>query len=104
MEPTLTENGIARIRCTVCDEILEEVILPKLLKYGDVNANGVVDSNDAILILRYDAKVLSELTESQKLAANVDGTEVIDSNDAILILRFDAKTITKFPVEDKKAD
>ncbi len=104
VEPTLTENGIARIRCTVCDEILEEVILPKLLKYGDVNANGVVDSNDAILILRYDAKVLSELTESQKLAANVDGTEVIDSNDAILILRFDAKTITKFPVEDKKAD
>ena len=100
--PTYTEEGEQVRRCTVCNKIVEKTVLSILSQYGDVNANGVVDSNDAILVLRYDAKALDELNESQKLAANVDGSAAVDANDAILILRYDAKAITKFPVEEKK--
>ena len=65
---------------------------------GDVNEDGIINANDAIAILRYNAKV-ETLTDAQLTAANVDGNESVDSNDAILILKYDAKAIDKFPVE-----
>ena len=66
--------------------------------YGDVDGDGIINANDAIAILRYNAKV-ETLTDAQLTAANVDGNESVDSNDAILILKYDAKAIDKFPVE-----
>ena len=65
--------------------------------YGDVDGDGIINANDAIAILRYNAKV-ETLTDAQLTAANVDGNESVDSNDAILILKYDAKAIDKFPI------
>ncbi len=101
MEPTLTTEGISRVRCTVCQKILEETIIPKSLKYGDLDGNGIINSKDAIIVLRYDAEEIT-FTSAQKLAADVDGNGIINSKDAILILRYDAEVINSFPVEDKK--
>ena len=64
---------------------------------GDVNGDGIINANDAIAILRYNAKI-ETLTDVQLTAANVDGNDRVDSNDAILILQYDAKAIDKFPI------
>ena len=101
VEPTLTTEGISRVRCTVCNEILKETVLPKLLKYGDVDTNGIVNIMDAIMLLRYNAE-LESLTSAQKLAADVDGNGNISIEDTLLILRYNAELITSFPVENKK--
>ena len=74
------------------------IIAQFAIKPGDVNGDGIVNSTDAIEILRYNSKTI-KLTEPQLAAANVDGSNSVDSNDAILILRYNAKTIDKFPIE-----
>jgi hypothetical protein len=53
---------------------------------GDVNNDGAVRSNDAIMALRFAAGLL-EPTEDQKLAADMNKDGNIASNDAIRILR-----------------
>ncbi len=53
---------------------------------GDVNNDGEVRSNDAILTLRFAAGLL-EPTEDEKRAADMNGDGEIKSNDAIVILR-----------------
>ena len=59
------------------------------LTKGDVNNDGKVCSNDAILTLRI-AAGLMEPTDYQKQAADMNGDGRIRSNDAILILRIAA--------------
>ncbi|MBD3184125.1 tandem-95 repeat protein [Candidatus Poribacteria bacterium] len=56
---------------------------------GDVNGDGTVRSNDAILILRIAAGLMTP-TDSQRLAADVNQDGNIRSNDAILVLRIAA--------------
>jgi sugar lactone lactonase YvrE len=53
---------------------------------GDVNGDGKVKSNDAILALRISAGLM-EPTSEQRYAADMNGDGNIRSNDAILILR-----------------
>lgn len=65
---------------------------------GDINNDGVVDSGDAIEVLRHNAKIIT-LSGAQFILADVNGDNKVDSNDAILILKYNAKTIDKFPVE-----
>ncbi len=100
---TDTEKGLEEHKCSRCGNVDDSREIPVIstVKYGDVNEDGVVDSSDAILILRYDAKAVT-FTEKQLKAADVDGNGVANANDAILILRYDAKAITIFPVEEKK--
>lgn len=62
---------------------------------GDVNGDEIINSADAILVLRY-AVELGDLTDTQKLAANVNKDAVINSADAILILRYAVGKITSF--------
>lgn len=66
--------------------------------WGDVNGDGVVESYDATLILRYDVGMIDE---TKLVLENVDvsGDGVIDSYDATLILRYDVGMISAFPVE-----
>lgn len=52
---------------------------------GDVDGNGVVDSQDALLALRYALNVIDSLPCEQNGDMNGDG--VIDSIDALMILR-----------------
>ncbi len=85
----------------ICEVTIgNENIIKDLTIYrnGDVNFDGIIDSNDAVLVLQHNAKVL-DLSELQLLTADVDGNNTVDSNDAILLLKYNAKTIDKFPVE-----
>ena len=69
--------------------ILEEGDNPPLPQFmlGDVDNNGVVNSTDVTLILRY-LKGYEQLNDVQLLAADVDKNEVVNSTDATKILRF----------------
>lgn len=62
---------------------------------GDVDGNGKIAGNDALLIMRYVAKLTTDLDLD---AADVDGNGKIAGNDALLINRYVAKLITEFPV------
>lgn len=62
---------------------------------GDVNDNGKIQANDAMLVLRHVAKLVT-LDETAQLAADVNGNGKIQANDAMLILRYVAKLITEF--------
>lgn len=67
--------------------------------YGDVDASGEIDANDALGILKYVAK-LAVFDEQQEKVADVNGDTVIDAVDALNILKYVAKMIDKFPVEE----
>jgi hypothetical protein len=67
---------------------------------GDVNADGHIDSRDAILTLRSIVQ-LEALTKDQITSADVNGDGTIDSRDAILILQRIVALIDRFPLENK---
>ena len=62
---------------------------------GDVNGDGRINADDAVLVLRY-AVELTEFNETQKLAADVSKDGRINADDAVLILRFEVNLITEF--------
>ena len=66
--------------------------------YGDVNMDTDINAGDAILVMQY-AAGKTELSDDQKTAADVSGTDGINAGDAILIMQYDAGKITNFPVE-----
>lgn len=65
---------------------------------GDVNQDGFVDSDDAVLVLRDYVNTMlgaeSFLDENQIVAADVDGDGFVDSDDASLILTYYATALT----------
>ena len=67
--------------------------------YGDVNADGDINSLDAAQVLRADAQLLT-LEAAAILAADVNGDGDVNSLDAAQILKYDAQLITSFPVEE----
>lgn len=73
-------------------------VLPKSVKYGDVDGDGVVTVKDALMTLQAYVKTL-ELNDSQKIAADVDGESGVSIKDALLILQYFVGSVTKFPVE-----
>lgn len=62
---------------------------------GDVNNDGNIDAKDAVLVLRYAAK-LTDLNSQQQLSADVNADGAIDAKDAVKILRYAAELITSF--------
>ena len=89
---------------TVYVEITGDVKLASItfacgdVTYGDVDANGKVDSSDARMVLQASVNKI-ELTDTQKAAADVDGNAVVDSSDARAILQKSVNKIDQFPVE-----
>jgi len=69
-------------------------VLQVLAVLGDVNMDGVIDINDAILITDYDAG-LETLTEKQLSLADVNGDDVVDAGDAVKINFYVAGLITE---------
>ncbi len=67
------------------------------LKLGDISMNGVVDTDDAVIAMKYYAKTLIgdtlPLTDAQKQAADVNEDGMIDTSDAVYIMRYYAKSI-----------
>lgn len=70
--------------------------------YGDVDGNGEIDSNDALLAMQAEVG-LATLTEAQIKAADVDGNGEVDSNDALLMMRAEVglEDASKFPLKSK---
>lgn len=70
-------------------------VIPRGIRYGDVNGDGVIDVRDERLVLRY---VDGEITEEdlQLEAADVNGDGVVDRADAVLIGQYITGQITSF--------
>ena len=62
---------------------------------GDVDNSGKVDVNDALIVLKIAANLITP-TEEQRKAADVSGDGKVDSGDALLILKYAAGLITNF--------
>nr|4UYQ_B Chain B, Cellulosomal scaffoldin adaptor protein B [Acetivibrio cellulolyticus] len=71
--------------------------------YGDVDGNGSVRINDAVLIRDYVLGKINEFPyEYGMLAADVDGNGSIKSIDAVLVRDYVLGKIFLFPVEEKE--
>lgn len=71
--------------------------------YGDIDADTAVNAQDALLALKFAAKMV-EFSETAFVKGDVDGTDTVDAKDALLILKYAAKMIDKFPVEEETVD
>ncbi len=76
-----------------------EFVLAPALAYGDLNNDGAVSANDALLILKSIVGKV-QLDQDQQAAAKVDLDEVISSQDALLVLKVTVNKIKLFPVEE----
>lgn len=74
-----------------------QILAESIIKYGDVNGDGVVDNKDLVLFKRYFANIISSFNNTQ--AADVNGDSVIDNKDLVLVKRYFAKVITVFPAQ-----
>ena len=79
------------------EKALAELLKPDCL-YGDVDASGKPDSNDALTVLKSVVGKVT-LTAAQTTAADVNGDKTVNAADALLILQFVVGKIQKFPVE-----
>jgi hypothetical protein len=79
--------------------LVEVIVKQPDIKLGDVNGDGAVDVEDAMLILQLDAYLIDE-SDLNMDAADVNGDGVVDVEDAMLVLQFDAYLIDKFPAEN----
>ena len=64
---------------------------------GDVNNDGVTNSLDALLLLQFDAQLVTEFDGREKADVNLDGN--INALDVALILQFDAGLLGSLPVD-----
>ncbi len=71
---------------------------PAVDTYGDVDLDGNVEAEDALLAMRC-AMGLIELTDEQLAQMDVNGDGVYDLVDAVLILRYAMGLIDQFPIE-----
>lgn len=95
-EATQTEVDAAIQALTTAKNGLEEKVT---VLYGDVNADGEVTAEDALLALQIATGKVG-FTAEQQTAGNVDGQETITAADALLILQHATKKIAAFPVEE----
>ncbi len=62
---------------------------------GDVNADGLIDAQDAVMILKHVAHNIT-LTEKELLAADTNKDGDVSAQDAVQILKYVAHNITEF--------
>ena len=62
---------------------------------GDVNSDGRINSNDALLVLQASTGLLT-LSDNQKKLAEVTNDGKVNSSDALKILQFATGKLTKF--------
>ena len=80
------------------DQILNALTVTKEGILGDVSGDGKVNNVDAMLILQYDALLLTK-EDLDLTVGDVDGDGDVDNVDAMLILQYDAELISAFPAE-----
>lgn|GEM_PF-2459903 len=81
---------------------IEEIRLSKtgtVLVYGDLDGDGIINSNDYVLISRYILEVINNLPGPYaKEAADLNGDGRIDTLDAAILKRYLLEIINEFPV------
>ncbi len=79
-------NGEATITAKYGDMISQMVVVVTNEDYllGDLDKNGIVNANDAALIL--DLYKYGNVTDEEKIIGDLDGNGIINANDAALIL------------------
>lgn len=99
--PTYTEGGYTLYTCP-CGHTEQGAFTTPIpsatgepVMLGDVDENGKVEANDALLTLKQVVKLI-ELTERQKIAANVVKDDEVKADDALLILKYVVKLVNKF--------
>lgn len=83
LNPVLVDSNASAINADLTGGVINQP--PPCVK-GDVNQDGSIKSNDAILILRIAAELLTPTTQ-QLCAADANGDGKVRANDAIAILR-----------------
>ena len=94
--------GVHTITLTVSDGILEstDTVNITVLRYGDVDGDGEVNSFDLMLVKRYILKKLSGFPSPVgMIAADVNGDGDVNSTDITLLNRYILRKTNKFPVE-----
>ena len=81
------------------EEDLYHILHPYTLGNVDMDEENKITATDALLALQASVEKV-ELTDLQKLAAEVDGKEGISATDALLILQYSVDKIDRFPIED----
>lgn len=94
-EPTATPEITATPEVTttpVVTETISPTVTPENVDYqsGDVNGDGKVNAEDALLVLKHAAKI-DYITENRLIIADVDKSKKIDAVDALAILKIAAK-------------
>jgi len=65
--------------------------------YGDINKSNDITATDALMTL-YSNSQLLELTDEQKILADVNGDAKVSAADALLILQYSAGEISNYPI------
>lgn len=101
---TLTTSDLNKyFKCLVVQDYLNDpeitkATLTRVVRYGDVDNDGAINSMDATMISQYLAEIIT-LTDEQMLAADVDGDGSVTSVDSTLIQQYTLGMIDCFPVE-----
>lgn len=98
-QATETESGLKLLSCKDCDVTKEVSYNLSDYTCGDVNADGNINAADALLVLKYAARLdLSKDTFIED-AAYTNADDIINASDALNILKYAARILTKLPSE-----
>ncbi|MBR4282691.1 MAG: hypothetical protein IKT35_03145, partial [Clostridia bacterium] len=86
-----TDKYTGDICCADCEQIFTNG-----QKYGDVNGDGEIAAEDALLALQHSVDKI-QLTGISVVSADVDDNGIVDASDALLILQYSVDKISQFP-------
>ena len=91
---TYEKDGLTDgVRCKRCGTwVVERQVIPKLIRYGDVNQDGQVTIEDATLLQKFIAELVT-FNEDQKRAADTNGDGQIRIDDVTEIQKYVAELI-----------
>lgn len=92
---TDTEAGTVHLDNIRFARSMEDVEIGSDALKGDVNANGEVTAEDALMALQAATNKIT-LTATQEQAADVDGEAGVSASDALMILQYATKKIASF--------
>ena len=99
IEATADKDGLMEKHCEACGTVLDSEVIPALndggesYTLGDVNADGIVDSVDYLLVKRACFNTYA-LSDDEKVRADINADKIIDSTDYLLVKRIAFGTYT----------